>query len=168
MPAGFQVPGIVENEEGWGPTSVPEHLEGVPYAPYGKGDKVGRVSDFTQSGFNKYGGECMLLHVQALSHGYHSRQRSERSVDKCAVSRSLWEPEHGKLPSSLQLLVQRRRKAQTPLLLESNGTKLLSSHGILTQHPCTAGGQLPPGGQQAGTAEAGHAEIPAQQVRCHC
>ena len=52
------MPGIVENEEGWGPTSVPEHLEGVPYAPYGKGDKVGRVSDFTQSGFNKYGGEC--------------------------------------------------------------------------------------------------------------
>ena len=51
------MPGIVENEEGWGPTSVPEHLEGVPYAPYGKGDKVGRVSDFTQSGFNKYGGE---------------------------------------------------------------------------------------------------------------
>ena len=51
------MPGIVENEEGWGPTTVPEHLEGVPYAPYGKGDKVGRVSDFTQSGFNKYGGE---------------------------------------------------------------------------------------------------------------
>ena len=60
MPAGFQVPGIVENEEGWGPTTVPEHLEGVPYAPYGKGDKVGRVSDFTQSGFNKYGGRYKL------------------------------------------------------------------------------------------------------------
>jgi len=34
---------------------VPELLEGVPYAPYTKGDKVGRISDFTQSGFNKYG-----------------------------------------------------------------------------------------------------------------
>ena len=75
MPAGFQVPGIVENEEGWGPTSVPEHLEGVPYAPYGKGDKVGRVSDFTQSGFNKYGGERMSPSIRPCSYSFVSRQR---------------------------------------------------------------------------------------------
>lgn len=56
MPAPFLTPAIVDNEEGWGPTTVPELLEGVPYAPYAKGEKVGRISDFTQSGFNKYGG----------------------------------------------------------------------------------------------------------------
>ena len=43
----------------------------------------------------------------------------------------------------------------------------LSLNGTLSNHPCIAGGQLPPGGQQASTAEAGHAEIPAQQVRHH-
>jgi translation initiation factor 3 subunit D len=75
MPAGFQVPGIVENEEGWGPTTVPEHLEGVPYAPYGKGDKVGRVSDFTQSGFNKYGGRYRSC---ILTHRVHSRPEHPR------------------------------------------------------------------------------------------
>lgn len=60
MPAAYRVPNIPDNEEGWGPTSttVPEQLEGVPYAPYGKGDKVGRISDFTASGFNKYGGDA--------------------------------------------------------------------------------------------------------------
>ena len=58
MPAGFEVPNIVDNDEGWGPTTVPEHLEGLPYAPFGKGDKVGRISDFVQTGFNKYGGMC--------------------------------------------------------------------------------------------------------------
>lgn len=58
MPAPFLTPAIVDNEEGWGPTTVPELLEGVPYAPYAKADKVGRISDFTQSGFNKYGGAC--------------------------------------------------------------------------------------------------------------
>lgn len=59
MPCAYSVPDIPDNEEGWGPTasSIPEQLEGVPYAPYGKADKVGRISDFTQSGFNKYGGE---------------------------------------------------------------------------------------------------------------
>ena len=56
---GFSVPEVDANPDGWGPTTVPEQLDGVPYAPFGKGDKIGRVSDFTNSGFNKYGG---LLH----------------------------------------------------------------------------------------------------------
>ena len=46
---------VVDNEAGWGPLDVPDELEGVPYAPFGKGDKVGKISDFTQSGFNKFG-----------------------------------------------------------------------------------------------------------------
>lgn len=104
------MPGIVENEEGWGPTSVPEHLEGVPYAPYGKGDKVGRVSDFTQSGFNKYGGKhCSPLIDRAIVGSVPGNP--EKSVP---YFRSLWKPEYGKLPSSLQLLVQRRCKARAP------------------------------------------------------
>ena len=53
---GFSVPEVDANPDGWGPTTVPEQLDGVPYAPFGKGDKIGRVSDFTNSGFNKYGG----------------------------------------------------------------------------------------------------------------
>lgn len=57
-PATFKVPAVVDNDEGWGPTSVPDQLEGIPYAPFNKGDKFGKASDFTQSGFNKYGGPC--------------------------------------------------------------------------------------------------------------
>ena len=53
---GFSVPEVDANPDGWGPTTVPEQLDGIPYAPFGKGDKIGRVSDFTNSGFNKYGG----------------------------------------------------------------------------------------------------------------
>ena len=54
MPAVFQVPEVENNEEGWGPLAVPDHLAEVPYAPYGKGDKVGKISDFTQAG-KQYG-----------------------------------------------------------------------------------------------------------------
>jgi translation initiation factor 3 subunit D len=61
MPAPFEVPAIVDNDEGWGPTTIPDQLEGVPYAPFGKGDKVGRISDFTQQGFSKYGGRSQQL-----------------------------------------------------------------------------------------------------------
>lgn len=98
------MPGIVENEEGWGPTTVPEHLEGVPYAPYGKGDKVGRVSDFTQSGFNKYGG---MLSWVIPCYPTRMKPRPDMKTESLMLPcRSLWEPEPAELPSSLQFLVQ--------------------------------------------------------------
>ena len=53
----FQVPSVEDNEDGWGPTTVPQQLEGIPYAPFSKGDKVSKISDFTGSGFNRYGGQ---------------------------------------------------------------------------------------------------------------
>ena len=39
------------NEDSWGPTTSTETtLEGVPYAPYSKGDKLGRMADWTAEG----------------------------------------------------------------------------------------------------------------------
>ncbi len=37
-----------ENAEGWGPTSVPEQFDGVPFMPYSKGERLGRIADFGQ------------------------------------------------------------------------------------------------------------------------
>lgn len=55
MPASFPVPAVLENDDGWGPSSsVPEHLADVPFAPFSKGDKLGRASDWTQSAYNKF------------------------------------------------------------------------------------------------------------------
>ena len=56
----FEVPQVAANDSGWGPTDVPEQLDGVPYAPFGKGDRVGRVSDFTAAG-QRYGGACTQM-----------------------------------------------------------------------------------------------------------
>lgn len=53
----FQVPTVEDNEDGWGPTTVPQQLEGIPYAPFSKGEKVSKISDFTGSGFNRFGSE---------------------------------------------------------------------------------------------------------------
>ncbi|CAG9464232.1 unnamed protein product [Pedinophyceae sp. YPF-701] len=49
----FVLPEVQDNPEGWGPCTVPEHLKDVPYAPYGKGDRLGRAADWTSSG-SKY------------------------------------------------------------------------------------------------------------------
>jgi translation initiation factor 3 subunit D len=39
------------SDETWGPeTSTENTLDGVPYAPYSKGDKLGRMADWTSEG----------------------------------------------------------------------------------------------------------------------
>ncbi|KAI9282251.1 eukaryotic translation initiation factor 3 subunit D [Sporodiniella umbellata] len=45
----FQLPSIFDNQNGWGPASdlVPDQFREIPYAPFSKGDKLGRVADWT-------------------------------------------------------------------------------------------------------------------------
>ena len=52
---------VEENADGWGPSTVPEHLKDVPFAPFGKGDKLGKASDWTQAAYQKYSGACRGL-----------------------------------------------------------------------------------------------------------
>lgn len=57
MSVPFPVPAVVDNPDGWGPSTVPEHLKDMPFAPFNKGDKLGRVADWTQGAYGqKYGG----------------------------------------------------------------------------------------------------------------
>ncbi len=80
MVASFEVPQVAANESGWGPTTVPEQLDGVPYAPFGKGDKIGRVSDFTAAGI-RYGEQSSskLINVCYMSFGRSHLHRSTRA-----------------------------------------------------------------------------------------
>ena len=44
-------------EDGWGPPAVTETtLNGVPYAPFSKGDKLGRMADWTTDSKSERGG----------------------------------------------------------------------------------------------------------------
>jgi len=42
----FNLPDIFDNEEGWGPCPAPSKFKGVPFAPFSKSDRIGRVSDW--------------------------------------------------------------------------------------------------------------------------
>ena len=45
----FAIPHIEDNDEGSGPVAVPEKFKDIPYyAPYNKGDKLGRAADWQQ------------------------------------------------------------------------------------------------------------------------
>jgi len=51
-PVRFQVPQVFNNPTGWGPTEecIPQKFIDLPYAPFSKGDKLGKVADL--SGFS--------------------------------------------------------------------------------------------------------------------
>uniref|UniRef100_A0A3B3IG89 Uncharacterized protein n=1 Tax=Oryzias latipes TaxID=8090 RepID=A0A3B3IG89_ORYLA len=45
--AKFQAPVIQDNPSGWGPCAVPEKFKDMPYQPFSKGDRLGKVACVT-------------------------------------------------------------------------------------------------------------------------
>uniref|UniRef100_A0A3B4DIC1 Eukaryotic translation initiation factor 3 subunit D n=1 Tax=Pygocentrus nattereri TaxID=42514 RepID=A0A3B4DIC1_PYGNA len=45
--AKFLAPVIQDNPSGWGPCAVPEKFKDMPYQPFSKGDRLGKVADWT-------------------------------------------------------------------------------------------------------------------------
>ena len=46
MTAKFEVPKIQDNPNGWGPCDTPEQFKDLPYLPFSKGDRLGKVSSY--------------------------------------------------------------------------------------------------------------------------
>lgn len=45
----FIAPEIQDNPNGWGPNSVPEQFKDMPYQPFSKSDRIGKVFSFLPS-----------------------------------------------------------------------------------------------------------------------
>lgn len=50
-PRVFSLPTLHSNEQGWGPSEGPAEFQDVPFAPFQKSDKLGRVSDWISGRF---------------------------------------------------------------------------------------------------------------------
>ncbi|XP_008554541.1 eukaryotic translation initiation factor 3 subunit D [Microplitis demolitor] len=56
----FQAPAIQNNPDGWGPCELPDQFRDIPYQPFSKGDRLGKIADWTGLAFqdkkftNKY------------------------------------------------------------------------------------------------------------------
>ncbi|KDR08942.1 eukaryotic translation initiation factor 3 subunit D-like [Zootermopsis nevadensis] len=56
----FNAPVIQDNSTGWGPCDMPDQFKDMPYQPFSKGDRLGKISDWTGAAFqdkkyiNKY------------------------------------------------------------------------------------------------------------------
>lgn len=46
--AAFVIPKIVDNPDGWGPCTVPDLFQTLPYKPFHKGDKLSKAADWAQ------------------------------------------------------------------------------------------------------------------------
>ena len=57
-PPAFPLPVLTDTPDGWGPAGPPPELEGIPFAPYSKGERVGRAADFTPAAAAYARGEC--------------------------------------------------------------------------------------------------------------
>ena len=42
-PVKFELPEIAENRQGWGPCFIPEKFADMPYQPFSKSDRIGKV-----------------------------------------------------------------------------------------------------------------------------
>uniref|UniRef100_A0A0K8TD93 Eukaryotic translation initiation factor 3 subunit p66 n=1 Tax=Lygus hesperus TaxID=30085 RepID=A0A0K8TD93_LYGHE len=47
----FNTPVIQDNVTGWGPCDMPEQFKDMPYQPFSKGDRLGKISDWTGATF---------------------------------------------------------------------------------------------------------------------
>ena len=43
-PPAFMAPVIQDNLNGWGPCDMPEQFRDMPYQPFSKGDRLGKVN----------------------------------------------------------------------------------------------------------------------------
>ena len=64
----FTAPIIQDNPTGWGPAELPDQFKDMPYQPFSKGDRLGKISDWTGAAFQdkKYASEYKArLHLLA-------------------------------------------------------------------------------------------------------
>lgn len=48
----FEKPTVQFNEKGWGPCELPDTFKDVPYQPFSKNDRLGKICDWTNTSNN--------------------------------------------------------------------------------------------------------------------
>lgn len=59
--AAFEMPSLQCNEDGWGPCELSDTFRDMPYQPFSKSDRMGKISDWTGNSLNdkKFNSECI-------------------------------------------------------------------------------------------------------------
>jgi len=91
MGARFEPPVIQDNPTGWGPNSIPMQFKDMPYQPFSKSDRLGKVSDWTGATYqdrrhiNKY--QSQFQGGQQYSYYHDEDESSFQLVDTARVTK---------------------------------------------------------------------------------
>lgn len=111
----FLPPKIQDNPDAWGPSDPPEQYRDLPYAPFSKGDRLGKVSDWTGATYqdrryaNKYSSQ---FGGQSNPYSYyHDEDESTfQLVDSSRVQRPIYQ--RGRVRFNQNKLRKEREKRQ--------------------------------------------------------
>jgi translation initiation factor 3 subunit D len=97
MSARFVPPSINDNETGWGPTGIPEQFKDMPYQPYAKSDRLGKIADWTGSTYpdrrfqNKYTSQFGVGAGNQFAYFHDEDESSFHLVDTTKIQRPLYQ-----------------------------------------------------------------------------
>lgn len=77
-PMRFISPIIQDNPTGWGPYEMPDQFRDMPYQPFSKGDRLGKISDWTMVQDKKYQSKSNFVIRRKLYRTIYIRKNSLR------------------------------------------------------------------------------------------
>ncbi|CAG2063296.1 unnamed protein product [Timema podura] len=87
----FKPPIIQDNATGWGPCDMPEQFKDMPYQPFSKGDRLGKISDWTGAAFQdkKYTSKFSSVPACAIELAQRSTDSQETIFPLNSISGAL-------------------------------------------------------------------------------
>jgi translation initiation factor 3 subunit D len=113
--AHFIAPKIQDNPNAWGPSDPPEQYKYLPYAPFSKGDRLGKVSDWTGATYqdrrymNKYSSQFGGM-ANPYSYYHDEDESSFQLVDSSRVQRPIYQ--RGRIRFNQNKVRKEREKRQ--------------------------------------------------------
>jgi len=77
---GFKLTDLQDNQDGWGPITMPPEFQDVPFMPYSKGERLGRIADFGQQpGQQRFQGMLCFVGSKTYYVSYHIFLKTHQS-----------------------------------------------------------------------------------------
>nr|XP_002126137.1 eukaryotic translation initiation factor 3 subunit D-like [Ciona intestinalis] len=114
--AHFIPPTIQDNPEGWGPRSVPEKFKDMPFQPFSKGDRLGKVSDWSGNTYqdrrymNKYNSQ--FGYGNQYSYFHEEDESTFRLVDNTKIQKPAYQRNRFRFNQLRQRQMQQRQQRE--------------------------------------------------------
>jgi translation initiation factor 3 subunit D len=116
--AQFLPPVIQENPNAWGPCDPPDQFKDLPYAPFSKGDRLGKVADWTGATYqdrrymNKYSSQFGSGVANPYSYYHDEDESSFQLVDTARMQKPIYQRGRVRFNQQNKLRKEREKRQQ--------------------------------------------------------